>query len=106
MSEKYVFPPAYTEEQLMVPLDLLLAGCGVYVSPVHKEGGIRLPHIPNNSEMENCGYAARKKAECPRKKGKRQMVIGGPAPLIDCSTCQYHPENIPIKQKRRKDKKT
>ncbi len=61
------------------------------------EGGLRLPYIPSDEEMENCGYAAGSKAKCPRKKGERKMIIGGPSPLIDCSTCHYHAGNIPIK---------
>jgi len=73
MAEKEVFPPQFTE------------------------GGLRLPYTPSDEEMENCGYAAGSKAKCPRKKGERQMVIGGPSSLIDCSACRYHAGNIPIK---------
>ncbi len=64
----------------------------------HTGGGVRLPHIPTEEEMDNCGYAKRKEAVCPRKKGERQPIAGGPAPLIDCASCPHHPTNMLVRR--------
>ena len=64
--------------------------------PQFTRGGVQLPYTPTDEEMENCVYARKAGIICPRKEGKRQMVVGGPMPLIDCSTCPYHPGNMPI----------
>lgn len=60
------------------------------------KGGVQVPYTPTDEEMENCTYAEKGDITCPRKEGKRQMVAGGPMPLIDCSTCSYHPGNMPV----------
>lgn len=65
--------------------------------PAHTGGGLALPYSPTDEEMENCEYAKRANAVCPRKKGERQFVTGGPCPLIDCASCPHHPENQPIR---------
>jgi len=62
----------------------------------HTSGGIILPYVPTENEMNNCGYARKKEATCPRKRGQRQLIIGGFAPLIDYGSCPYHWHNMPI----------
>ena len=70
----------------------------IFPEPFTK-GGVQLPHIPTDEEMENCGYARKASAVCPRKERKQQMVAGGPMPPINCSTCEYHQWNMPIGKK-------
>jgi hypothetical protein len=60
------------------------------------EGGVVTRHIPSPEEMEECEYARIAGVVCPRKRGERECVAGGNAPLIDCSSCPYHPWNIPL----------
>ncbi len=62
------------------------------------EGGVQPSHIPTQKEMQRCAYVKRVGVVCPRKEGKREMVVGGPMELVNCRTCSYHPWHTAVKK--------
>ena len=54
------------------------------------EGGVQVPYLPAEEEMENCGWAAKNNAACPRKEGKT-VATGDSSELVNCATCSYNP---------------
>lgn len=55
----------------------------------YSSGGVKLPHIPSEEEMINCGYLGNGQS-CPRKEGERTFLVGSPGSLVNCSTCGFH----------------
>ncbi len=55
------------------------------------EGGVQIPYIPVAEEMENCAFAKKDGAKCPRTEESRSF--GAPTRRTNCSVCSHHPQS-------------
>lgn len=66
----------------------------IYPPPYEDEGGVHIPHIPTEEEMEYCAFAKEAGVECLRK----EFIFGAPSQQRSCGTCTYHPYKKAIKK--------
>jgi len=57
---------------------------GTFPPAFDNEGGVQVPHVPEQDEMDSCTFAKKARKECPAMERKE----------VACGTCQCNIHNI------------